>query len=158
MKARFFISSLLFALLLSSCDKYILNIEIDNNGFEKSFDFECGRMNVRGKVYADVQLVIAFQLMLNDSILVVPEELKITHNNIPLESGMNYAERFRDYPIREPRTISNDGTLTISVNSNQHARFRAGDTVTINIDNFIICKDNPLGIGEVNLIFVERKR
>ena len=158
MKARFFISSLLFALLLSSCDKYILNIEIDNNGFEKSFDFECGRMDVRGKVYADIQLVIAFQLTLDSSILIVPEKLEIIHNNVPFEAGIFYEERWRNYPITEQRIIDNNGVLTISVNSNQHTRFRAGDTVTINIDNFIICKDNPLGIGKVNLIFVERKR
>jgi len=44
----------------------------------------------------------------------------------------------------------------VRININQ--KIQSGDTLKINIDNFILCKEKPLNIGYVNLIFVPRKQ
>jgi len=156
MKKAFFFIILLLSFSLSSCDPIFFRITIDG-GFEKSFNFECGKADVSCGTLADKELAAGFRLKLDSPILIVPEELKITHNNIPLEPSIRFEERFRSFPIREQRIIDNDGALIISVKSNHQNRFRVGDTVTINIDNFIVCKEKPLEIGDINMIFVNRK-
>ena len=157
MKVALLFILLLLSLSLSSCDPLIFKVVIDDNGFEKSFNFECGKADVSCGVLVDIQLVAGFRLKLDSPILIVPEELKITHNIIPLDPSIRFEERFRSFSIREQRIIDNDGELFISVNSNHQSRFRVGDTVTINIDNFIICREKSLEIGDINLILVHRK-
>ncbi len=147
MKAKIFVL-LLFSLSLLSCDPYILRVAIDSNGFEKSFNFECGKIDVFGNVLADRQVSTFLNFKLNSSIVVNPEKLEIVHKgekitaNVYLKSGL----------IKEEKTINTDDEVRVMVNR----VVRVGDTITVNIDNFILCEDKPLDIGNISLILVQR--
>lgn len=149
MKAKIFVL-FLFSLSLLSCDPYILKVAIDENGFEKSFNFECGKVDIRGSVLADRQIHTYLNFKLNSSIVINPEKLKITHKGELLTVSV-YLEN-RGGLINEARNIDNESKISIVIN----CVVQSGDTITVNIDNFILCEDKPLEIGNISLVFVQR--
>ncbi|WP_056928538.1 hypothetical protein [Candidatus Symbiothrix dinenymphae] len=149
MKANIFIL-LLFSLSLLSCDPYILRVTIDSNGFEKSFNFECGKVDVRGSVLADRQIHTYLNFKLNSPIVINPDKLEIIHKGELLTSSV-YLENGGGL-IKDVRNINSDGTISIVINQ----VVQSGDTITVNIDNFILCNGNPLEIGNISLVFVAR--
>ena len=141
---------LLFSLTLSSCDPYILRVAIDGDGFEKSFNFEYGKVNVRCSVLADRQISTFLKFKLDFPISVNPEKLEITHRGEILTAEIH----LNKMPlVVEIKNINNDDEIRIIVNR----VVQVGDTIKINIDNFIVCYGKPLEIGDINLIFVSRR-
>jgi len=150
MKTNIFIL-LLFSLSFSSCDFFYFNVAIDGDGFKKSFDFECGKVEVLCGTLADTQLSIEFNFKLDSPILVNPEKLKISYNNEPIEPEIHLSCSLE----KEPRKNCKDKDVGIAIII--RPKMQAGDTIKINVDNFIFCKDKPLEIGDVNLVLVSRK-
>ncbi|WP_291528453.1 hypothetical protein [Bacteroides sp. UBA939] len=147
MKAKIFILLLSFSLF--SCDPYIFRVAIDGNSFEKSFNFECGKIDISGHVLANSQTSIFLKFNLSSPIMINPENMKAVHKGELLA-----AEVF----------LSNVGLMdkAKAINNNDEVRIiidrviKSGDTITVNIDDFILCADIPFNIGDVNFIFVHR--
>ena len=141
---------LLFSLSLSSCDPLIFKVVIDDNGFEKSFNFECGKVNVLcGVLGHQVHIFLDFEL--DFPILINPENFKIIHKNSNVKSDIHFKGT-----ILKEETIINAGSQKMGIVIGNY-RAQVGDTLIINVDNFIICKEKPLKIGDISLIFVHRK-
>jgi len=147
MKAKIFVL-LLFSLSLLSCDPYILRVAIDDNGFEKSFNFECGEVNLRCSVLADRQVSTLLKFKLNSSVEINPAHLEITHRGEILNSNISLNGTL----LEETKNINNDDKVRIIINR----VVQSGDTLTVNIDNFIVCNGNPLEIGNISLVFTPR--
>ncbi len=143
---------LLFSLTLSlsSCDPYILKVAIDNNGFEKNFNFGCGKVNVRCSVLADRQISTLLNFRLSSPVLINPEKLEIIHKGELLTPKVFLGNG--GGLMQEARNINNDSKISIVINR----AVKAGDTIIVNIDNFILCRDKPLEIGNISLVLVQR--
>jgi len=149
MKANIFILLLLF-FFLSSCDPYILRIAVDGEAFEKSFNFECGKVDIVCNVLADRQISVFQKFKLDSPILINPEKLEIVHKGEELTANV-YSKNAG--LIKDAKTINADDEVRITISR----VVQVGDTLKINIDNFIVCKEKPLEIGDVNLVLVRRK-
>lgn len=149
MKTIIFIS-LSFSLLLSSCDTYWFNIIVDENGFKKSLNFECGKIDVSGNVLSDRQISTFINFKIDSPIIINPEKINIRYKG---EEVDYYDIYLNEVPLKEIRTVNKDSDIRIIISPT----VKNGDTVKINIDNFILCKGQSLGIGDINLIVVSRK-
>jgi len=149
MKKTFFFIILLLSLSLSSCDPLIFKVVIDDDGFEKKFNFECGKANVLcGVLGHQVHIFLDFEL--DFPILINPEKFEITHKNSNAKSDVH----FKGTILKEETIITGSQKMSIVIGN---YRAQVGDTLIINVDNFIVCKEKPLEIGEINLIIVPRK-
>ena len=148
MKIRIFIL-LYFFLSFLSCDPYWYNIKIDDNGFETNLNFECGSINVSSKVIADRQFFLILRLKPNYPILINPEKFEVSYEGKAIDSKIF----LNDTSLKEIKSIDKDSKVSITINQ----KVQRGDTLKINIDNFILCEEKPLNIGYINLIFVPRK-
>jgi hypothetical protein len=148
MKTNIFIL-LLFFLLLSSCDPYWFNIVVDDNGFKKNIDFECGKIDVSGNVLADRQMSAFLRFKLDSPIVINPEKLEMWYRG---EKVIYYRIYLNGSHLEGIKTINTDSDIRIIINS----IVQSGDTIKINIDNFILCKEQPLGIKNINLIIVRK--
>jgi hypothetical protein len=140
-----------FFLLISlfSCDPHWFNIVVDDNGFERNFNFECGKIDISGSVLADKQISIFNKIKLNTIILINPEKLKITYKNEPIKSDIY----INGEVIKNPIEVDGEIQMRILINT----IVQNGDILKINIDNFIVCKEKPLEIGDINLIIERHK-
>jgi len=148
MKTNIF-SLLLFSLLLSSCDPYIYNIVIDNNGFKKEINFECGKVDIWCSVMADRQISIFQKYKLDAPVIINPEKLEITYKGENIKPKV-----YLNGIITEPIEINSEIQIRIIID----LIVKDGDILQANIDNFITCKEKPLGIGNINLILVSRRK
>lgn len=48
----------LFTILFVSCDPYVYNVEIDDNGFKKEIVFDCGKVDISAHVLGLSQITI----------------------------------------------------------------------------------------------------
>jgi hypothetical protein len=148
MKTNIFII-LLFSLSLFSCDPYIFRIAIDDDGFETSLNFECGKIDVSGKIIADRQIFVILRLKLISPILIDPDKIEVMFDKRVVNSNFF----LNDNPLKEIKSINNDDRICITINQ----KVQNGDTLKINIDHFIACKEKSLKIGDINLVIVPRK-
>ena len=147
----------LLAFSLTSCDPTFFRISIDGGAFEKKISFDCGSIVFHGTVLADRQINATLKFNLDYPVLLNPEKLEITHKEEFLTATrISLYERRRGgawgVRMQEERMISGNTEIGIVIDRTVHA----GDTMKINIDNFILCKENPLEIGDINLIFITR--
>ena len=81
------------------------------------------------------------------------QELEITHKGETLTATFFLHERGRTRQrLQEARMISGNDGVGIIIDRIVHA----GDTMKINIDNLVLCKEKPLEIGDISLVFVAR--
>jgi hypothetical protein len=149
MKIKFFILFLSF-FSLSSCDPYIYNIVIDDNGFEKEINFKCGKIGISCAIIGDRQIYIHQKFKLNYPVFINTEEFKISYKGEPVQANISSDGNI----IKDTKEINNETQISIMIN---HVVVQNGDTLKINIDNFIVCREKPVEIGDINLIFVRRK-
>ncbi len=140
---------LLFSFLLSSCDPHWFNIEIDGNGFQKSFAFECGEIDVSGSTIGE-QIPILLNFKLNNPIVLNPEKFEIKYKGEEIPYSRIY---LNEVLLKETKSINNNSKVRIVID----LKVQSGDTIKINVNDFILCKEQPLGIGDINLILVRRK-
>ncbi|MCL2026983.1 MAG: hypothetical protein FWG79_00690 [Bacteroidales bacterium] len=152
MKTTFFIS-LLLVFSLVSCDRSAFRVSLNGGVFEKKFSFDCGSVEISGAVLSNHQTHASLRFNLDNPVLINPEKLEITHKGEILTAIIDLHERGKARQrMQEARMISGNDGIGIEINRIVHA----GDTMKINIDNFILCHDKPLEIGDINLIFVVR--
>jgi len=141
---------LLFFLFLSSCDLYFFNIAIDDDGFSKSFSFECGKIDVSGNIMDKSHITVSAAFKLDYPVLIDPEKFEVKYKGEAIKSII-YLNN--NSPLQKIESINEDSKVRIVIRQ----KVQSGDTIKINIDNFIVCKGKPLEIGEINLVIVNRK-
>lgn len=147
MKINIFIL-LFLSFLLLSCDPYILRVAIDSDGFEKTVNFECGKIDISCNVLADRQIHTYLNFKLDSPILINPQKLEVFHKGKLLATSI-YLENGGGL-IKDTKNIDNDGEISIVINR----VIQSGDTIRVNIDNFIVCKEEALKIGDINLVLL----
>jgi hypothetical protein len=139
---------ILLLLSLLSCDPYILQVSMDE-GFRKEVNFDCGKVDISCSVIADRQISIHQKINLKYSIVLNPEKLRIMYKGDSIKAKIYLNE----VPFQEIKQINNDNSIVIVINQ----KVQSGDTIKINIDNFMVCEKKPLEIGDINLVLVRRK-
>lgn len=141
---------LFISISLLSCDPFYFKVAIDDNGFEKSYHFECGNIDVLcDAIGYKASIFLNFEL--DFPILINPKKFEISHKNIPIKTSVRFNDEFIEY-----KTIVNKGNQKIIIDIENY-KPHVGDTLIINADNFILCNEKPLGIGDIKLVFVNRK-
>lgn len=78
----------LLTFLLISCDPYIYNIEIDNNGSNKEFVLDCGRIDISAIIIGYKQTIICQKIKPNYPIFINPHELKVSYKGQELSTDV----------------------------------------------------------------------
>lgn len=139
---------LLFSLSLLSCDPHTFNVVIDDKGFEKCFNFECAKIDVSGHIIADRQISTFLKFKLNVPVSINSEKLQVTYNGEKVASKIY----LNDVILDGVKNINNDSKIRILMNQ----IIKEGDTLKVNVDEFILCKEKPIDIGNINMVFVRK--
>jgi hypothetical protein len=142
--------SLFLSFLLFSCDLYIFDVIMDGD-FKKNINLECGKFDISCNIIANRQIKIEQKMELNFPVLINPERLKLTykgHTNNNAKIYLNGAL------IEKAEEINGYNRMAIVIDG----IFQRGDTLKVNIDNFIVCREKPIEIGDINFVFVSRRK
>lgn len=140
----------LLTFLLISCDPYIYNIEIDNNGSNKEFVLDCGRIDISAIIIGYKQTIICQKIKPNYPIFINPNELRVSYKGQELSTDVF----FNGNVIKDTMDISEESTLRVVIN---HLKINNRDTIKLNIDNFINFAEKKPQINDINFIYVNRK-
>lgn len=148
MKMIFLLS--LFTILFVSCDPYVYNVEIDDNGFKKEIVFDCGKVDISAHVLGFSQITIFQKFKPSCPISINPNELTVSYKNQILSTTVSLNGDI----MKNTMDVLEESSISIVINL---PKINNGDTIKLNVDKFINCRENTLKISDINLIVVSRK-
>ncbi|MDD7318743.1 MAG: hypothetical protein SOZ80_00780 [Prevotella sp.] len=140
----------LLTFLLISCDPYIYNIEIDNNGSKEEFVLDCGRIDISAIIIGYKQTTICQNIKPNYPIFIDPNGLKVSYKGRELSTNVFLNGNI----IKDTMDIYEESTLRIVIN---HLKINNRDSIKLNIDNFINFAGKKPQINDINLIYINRR-
>lgn len=131
------------ALCFVSCDPPIFQVPIDGT-YKKEIGFECGKIDMECNTIGGISFNIQQIYHITSSVNISPKSLSVRYK----DKDIKYTVYLNGTAIKELQNVLNDNIVVI----NFAEKVCKNDTITINLDNFLYCKEKPINAGNIHFV------
>jgi len=142
MKVKLFV--LVLMSIFMSCDSF-RHLSVEQGGLRKEIHVDCGRAYVSAFLSHLSRLEVTCGIKANTMVTLNPNGLKLLYNNHFLPNAVYYNWK----EITQPIVVSEESEIKIV---SQFFRFEVGDTIRVDMTEFITCDGTANSENKINLI------